>query len=158
VKLHAVSTGACDKFARHQSEHGLLAIMHTKLYLVHEKFQHSFEGTMATKVTTLSEKGISVLEPKGSLIGGDEIDELKVKARELLDQGKKNLIVDLGGVDYLNSSGIGALVSILTSYSNAGGKVKLCNLGKNVHNVFVITKLTSVFDVEETRENAIKKF
>ena len=112
---------------------------------------------MALKVTT-TEQNIAIIEPRGSLIGGSEIDELKVTAREILDKGNKKLIIDLGGVDYINSSGIGALVSILTTYKNANGSVKLCRMGKGVQNVFVITKLTSVFDVEDTREAAIKNF
>ena len=112
---------------------------------------------MAIKANTTNE-GIVVIEPRGSLIGGNEIDELKMKAREFLDKGSKKLVIDLGSVDYVNSTGIGALVSILTTYTNSGARVKLCNLGKSVRNVFVITKLTSVFEVEETRENAIKKF
>lgn len=113
---------------------------------------------MAMKVSTLKESGITVLEPRGSLIGDKTTDELKAKARELLDQGNKKLIVDLGDVDYMNSSGIGTLVSIYTSYTNAGAQIKLCRVGKKIHNIFVITKLTSVFDVEETREQAIKSF
>lgn len=112
---------------------------------------------MGVKVTT-TEQNIAIIEARGSLIGGNEIDELKVTAREMLDKGNKKLIIDLSGVDYINSSGIGALVSILTTYKNAHGTVKLCSMGKGVQNVFVITKLTSVFDVEETREAAIKNF
>ena len=112
---------------------------------------------MSIKAST-HEPGITVLEPRGSLIGDQGTDELKTKAKELLEQGNKKLVVDLGGVNYINSSGIGALVSIYSSYTNNGGKIKLCRIGKNIHNVFVITKLTSVFDVEETREEAIKKF
>lgn len=112
---------------------------------------------MAIKVSTV-DQNISVIEPRGSLIGGNEIDEMKVTSRDLLEKGNKKLIIDLKGVDYINSSGIGALVSILTTYKNARGMVKLCSMGKGVQNVFVITKLTSVFDVEDSREAAIKNF
>jgi anti-sigma B factor antagonist len=112
---------------------------------------------MAIKVTN-SDNGIAIIEPRGSLIGGNEIDELKVTARDLLDKGNRKLLINLKGVDYINSSGIGALVSILTSYKNTNGTVKLCSMGKGVQNVFVITKLTSVFDVEESPEAAMKKF
>lgn len=112
---------------------------------------------MAIKVTNV-DQGIAIIEPRGSLIGGNEIDELKVTARDLLEKGNKKLLIDLHGVDYINSSGIGALVSILTTYKNSNGVVKLCRMGKGVQNIFVITKLTSVFDVEDTREAAMKKF
>jgi len=112
---------------------------------------------MALKVTN-TDNGVAIIEPRGSLIGGNEIDELKVTARDLLDKGNRRLLIDLKSVDYINSSGIGALVSILTSYKNNKGMVKLCGMGKGVQNIFVITKLTSVFDVEDTRETALKKF
>ncbi|MBI5464944.1 MAG: STAS domain-containing protein [Ignavibacteriales bacterium] len=113
---------------------------------------------MSTKLSTMNNLEIAILEPRGSLIGGDETDDLKAKAKDLLEQGNKKLLLDLGGITYVNSSGIGALVSIRSMYQKASGKVKLCNLGKGVQNVFVITKLTSVFDVEEEREKAIKNF
>lgn len=111
---------------------------------------------MGTKVKTLDNLGIAILEPRGSLIGGDEIDELRVQARELFEGGNRKLIIDLGRVNHINSSGIGTLVSIHAMYAKAQGKAKLCAVGKGVENVFVITKLASVFDVEETRDAAVK--
>jgi len=113
---------------------------------------------MAVKVTTMNNLEIAVIEPRGSLIGGEETDELKAKARDLLEQGNRKLVLDLGGVSYINSSGIGAWVGIHTMYTKAGGKIKLCEMGKGVQNVFVITRLASVFDLEETRDAAVKKF
>ncbi|MBI3004603.1 MAG: STAS domain-containing protein [Ignavibacteriales bacterium] len=113
---------------------------------------------MATKLSTLNNLEIAILEPRGSLIGGDETDELKTKAKDLIEQGNRKLVLDLGGVTYINSSGIGALVGIHSMYKKASGHIKLCNIAKGVQNVFVITKLTSVFDVEEVRDAAIKGF
>jgi anti-sigma B factor antagonist len=113
---------------------------------------------MSIKVTTLHNLAIAVLEARGSIIGGDETDELKVKARDLVEQGNRKLVLDLSNVTYLNSSGIGAVVSIHTMYTKAGGGIKVCGLGKGVKNVFVITSLTRVIDVEETRDEAIQKF
>jgi anti-sigma B factor antagonist len=110
---------------------------------------------MATKLTTFDNLDIALLEPRGSLIGGEETDELKAKAKDLVEQGNKKLILDLGSITYINSSGIGALVSIHSMYQKMSGKIKLCNVAKGVQNVFVITKLTGVFDVEEDREQAI---
>lgn len=110
------------------------------------------------KVSTINKLDIAILELRGSIIGGDETDELKVHARDLLEQGNKKLVIDLGGVTYINSTGIGALINIYTTYTKANGRIRLCNVGKSVQNVFVITKLTSVFDVAETREDAIKNF
>jgi anti-sigma B factor antagonist len=113
---------------------------------------------MATKVTTLNNLDVAILEPRGSLIGGEETDEFKAKAKDLIEQGNKKLVLDLGGITYINSTGIGALVGIHSAYQKAHGKIRLCNVAKGVQNVFVITKLTGVFDVEEDREQAIKSF
>jgi anti-sigma B factor antagonist len=110
---------------------------------------------MSTKLTTLNNLDIAVLEPRGSLIGGEETDELKAKAKDLIEQGNKKVVLDLGGISYINSSGIGALVGIHSMYQKVSGQIKLCNVAKGVQNVFVITKLTSVFDVEEDRNTAI---
>lgn len=110
---------------------------------------------MTIKVTTLNNLDIAIIEPRGSLIGGDETDDIKAKAKDLIEQGNKKLIIDLGGIAYINSSGIGALVNIHSMYQKIEGKVRLCNMSKGVENVFVITKLTSVFDVEEERSKAI---
>ena len=113
---------------------------------------------MAIKVTKLSEGNIVLLEPKGSLIGGKETDELKESLSKLLNDGHKKVVIDLGKVDYLNSTALGALVSAHTSYSKQGGKVKLCNVNKNIKNIFVITKLTLVFDVLDGQMDAIASF
>lgn len=113
---------------------------------------------MATKLSTINNLEIAVLEPRGSLIGGEETDELKSKAHDLLEQGNRKLVLDLGSVTYINSTGIGALVGIHTMYTKSQGKIKLCNMAKGVQNVFVITRLSSVFDVEETRDIAVKNF
>ncbi|MGD1044460.1 MAG: STAS domain-containing protein [Bacteroidota bacterium] len=110
---------------------------------------------MTTKLTTLDNLDIAVLEPRGSLIGGEETDELKAKAKDLVEQGNKKLVLDLGSITYMNSSGIGALVGIHSMYQKVSGKISLCNVAKGVQNVFVITKLTSVFNVEEDRKQAI---
>lgn len=113
---------------------------------------------MATKVSTLNKIDIAILEPHGSLVGDSRTDELRAKSRDLFEQGNRKLVIDLGGISYINSSGIGALVGIHTMYTKAQGRVKLCGLGKSIQNVFVVTRLTSVFDVEETRDAAVKSF
>ncbi|MFA6456648.1 MAG: STAS domain-containing protein [Bacteroidota bacterium] len=110
---------------------------------------------MKIKSSTLDEGKVVVLEPKGSLVGGDETDELKKTVAGLLEHGNRKLIVDLGDVEYLNSSAIGALVSAHTSYLNRQGKLILCNVNKSITNVFVVTKLSTIFTTAEKREDAI---
>lgn len=110
---------------------------------------------MKLKSSTIDEGRVVILEPKGSLVGGDETDELKKTITSYLDQGNRKLIVDLGDVEYLNSSAIGALVSAHTSYMNRQGKLILCNVNKSITNVFVVTKLSTIFNTSENREEAI---
>jgi anti-sigma B factor antagonist len=113
---------------------------------------------MAVKTTTLQNGKIGVIEVKGSLVGGEETDELRSAVADLVEQGNKNLIIDLSKVTYLNSTAIGVLVSAHTTYSRNKGRVKLCGINKNINNIFVITKLTMVFEVVDTREDAVKAF
>jgi anti-sigma B factor antagonist len=110
---------------------------------------------MALKTTTLANGTVALLEPKGSLVGGEETDELRGAVADLVEQGNKKLVIDLGKVTYLNSTAIGVLVSAHTTYTRNQGKVKLCGINKNISNIFVITKLTMIFDVSETRDEAV---
>jgi len=110
---------------------------------------------MKIKSTSINDGSVIVLEPKGSLVGGDETDELKKTVSSLLEKGNRKLIIDLGDVEYLNSSAIGALVSAHTSYTNRQGKLVLCNINKSITNIFVVTKLSTIFTSAETREDAI---
>jgi anti-sigma B factor antagonist len=113
---------------------------------------------MAVKTTTLESGKIGVIEVKGSLVGGEETDELRNAVADFIEQGTKNLIIDLSKVTYLNSTAIGVLVSAHTTFSRNKGHVKLSGINKNINNIFVITKLTLVFDVAETKEDAAKAF
>jgi anti-anti-sigma factor len=113
---------------------------------------------MAVKAMTLNNLDIAILELRGSFLGGEETDELKANADDLFEQGNRKLILDLANVAYCNSLGIGALINIHTTYSNGRGRIKICGMGKGIENVFVITKLMSVFDVEDSLDEAIQKF
>lgn len=110
---------------------------------------------MKIKSSLLDEGKLVVLEPRGSLVGGDETDELKKTVASLIEQGNRKLIIDLGEVEYLNSSAIGALVSAHTSYMNRQGKMILCNINKSITNIFLVTKLSTIFTTAEKREDAI---
>ncbi len=113
---------------------------------------------MAVKTTTLQSGKIGIIEVRGALVGGEETDELRAAVADFMEQGTKKLIIDLGKVTYLNSTAIGVLVGAHTTFSKNKGNVKLCNINKNINNIFVITKLTLVLDVAETREDAVKAF
>ncbi len=109
------------------------------------------------KTSTL-ENGIGLIEAKGSLVGGDETDELRKAVAGFVDRNYDKLIIDLSGVTYLNSTAIGVLVGAHTTYSRKNWQIKLSGVNKNLDSIFVITKLSLVFDVHDTREGAIKSF
>jgi anti-anti-sigma factor len=110
---------------------------------------------MKLKSTSASNGEIVILEPKGSLVGGEETDELRSEVNKLIEKGNKKLIIDLSKVTYMNSTAIGTLVAAHTSYANRQGKLILCNVGKNITNVFVVTKLSMIFQVEKDQSEAV---
>ncbi len=110
---------------------------------------------MSLKSSTLADGSVTVLEPKGSLIGGTETDELKSTVTALLEQGKTKIIIDLADVTYMNSSAIGVLTIAHTSCGAKGGKMVLCNVNKGIQNIFLVTKLSTIFLSEDTRDEAI---
>lgn len=113
---------------------------------------------MSTKTSTMPETGIGLIEVKGSLVGGDETVELRQAIAGFVDREYQKLLIDLSKVEYLNSTAIGVLVSAHTTYAKKGWHIRLCGLNKNVKNIFVITKLTLVFEVFDSREDAVKSF
>jgi anti-sigma B factor antagonist len=112
---------------------------------------------MGIKTSSL-DNGIGLIEAKGSLVGGDETVELRSAVAGFLEREYSKLLIDLGGVTYVNSTAIGVLVAAHASYAKKGWHIKLCGMNKNITNIFVITKLTLVFDVYDTRNEAIKSF
>lgn len=112
---------------------------------------------MAAKTSTL-DGGIGLIEMKGSLTGGDETDELRRAVAGFADRNYHKVIIDLSKVTYLNSTALGVLVSAHTTYTRKGWHIKLCGVNKNIDSIFVITKLSLVFDVYDTRNETIKSF
>jgi anti-anti-sigma factor len=110
---------------------------------------------MSLKSQTLEDGNVVILEPKGSLIGGAETDELKSALNDLIAQGKFKVILDLAGVEYLNSSAIGILTVSHATMSAKGGKLILCNVNKSISNIFLVTKLSTIFLTEDNRNEAI---
>ncbi|MFC2130334.1 STAS domain-containing protein [Bacteroidota bacterium] len=100
--------------------------------------------------------GGSVLKLKGQFIGGSETDELKDVLKKISEQEKNKLIISLSKVTYLNSTALGILISAHSSFAKRGGNVILCDISKSIENIFVITKLTLVFQIAETLDEAIK--
>ena len=83
---------------------------------------------------------------------------LRDNVKDLLGKGQKKILLNLGDVNYIDSSGIGELVSAYTTVRNQGGELKLLNLTKKLHDLLQITKLYTVFDVKDDETAAVKAF
>lgn len=101
---------------------------------------------------------IGILSLKGKLMGPPDTDELHDEVKSLLGQGAKNIIVDMHGVSWLNSMGVGALMRCYTTVKNHNGDLSLARLTEKAHSLFVITQLTKVFRIYDTIENASQSF
>ena len=111
---------------------------------------------MSLEVRTVGD--VTILTPKGMLLGGKETDELQGKIRELTEAGNKKLLIDLGKTTFMNSVSLGVLIGGHTSYAKRGAKMKLCAVDKKIQNIFVVTKLSLVFDVYDTEAQALASF
>ena len=110
---------------------------------------------------TIKEKitdNVVVLSLSGDLVSEVDTAKLKEKIHSLVADHMKCAVIDMSGIDYVNSSGLGMLISSLTTMRNAGGDMKLARLGERVENLFVITKLVKVFDTFETVNRAIASY
>ena len=103
-------------------------------------------------------ESIVVLYPKGYLTGGDETEELDAAIKHHIESGNKHLIINLNETQHLNSTALGVLISAHANYTRRQGQMKLCGVDKRIENIFVITKLSLVFDVFPTEEQAIASF
>ncbi len=108
------------------------------------------------KIKVEQQIGGVILHLSGKFIGGDETEELKQILNEMSEKGEKKLIINMEDVTYLNSTSLGILIAAHTNFAKRGGEIILCNIGKSIENIFVITKLTLVFKITETLEEAIK--
>jgi len=102
--------------------------------------------------------GVTILDLSGRITLGEGSVVLRDQIRDLLGKSEKKILLNLGDVTYIDSSGIGELVSAFTTVRNQGGELKLLNLTKKVHDLLQITKLYTVFDVKDDEASAVKAF
>jgi anti-sigma B factor antagonist len=101
---------------------------------------------------------VTVVDVSGRITLGEGSSELRDAMRDLVAKGNKKILLNLGDVTYIDSSGIGELVSGFTSVSNQGGQLKLLNLTKRVKDLLQITKLYTVFEGHDDEAAAIRSF
>jgi anti-sigma B factor antagonist len=110
------------------------------------------------KASTRQVNGVTVVDMSGRITLGEGSVILREAVKDLVAKGQKKILLNLGDVTYIDSSGIGELVSAFTSVRNQGGELKLLNLTKKVHDLLQITKLYTVFDIRDDERKAIESF
>ena len=101
---------------------------------------------------------VTILDMDGKITIGEGSVSLRGAIRRLIEEGKKKILLNLSGVGYVDSSGIGELVSSYTTTSSKGGQLKLLNLTQKIQDLLAITKLLTVFDVYEDEASALNSF
>ena len=101
---------------------------------------------------------VQIVDWKGKITLGEETMAVRNTVRDIVTGGGKKLILNLGEVNYIDSSGVGELVSTYTSVTNSGGQLKLLSLTKKIRELLAITKLLTVFDVYDDEQAAISSF
>ena len=113
---------------------------------------------MSMKISTRQVDGVTVVDCSGRITLGEGSVTLRETVSQLLSKNQKKILLNLAEVNYIDSSGIGELVSAFTTVRKQGGDLKLLNLTKKVHDLLQITKLYTVFDVQDDEAAAVKSF
>jgi anti-sigma B factor antagonist len=113
---------------------------------------------VSMKATIRQVDSVMVVDVSGRITLGEGCAQLRELIRDQLTKGNKRVLINLADVTYIDSSGIGELVSAYTAVSNQGGQLKLLNLTKKVHDLLQITKLYTVFDIHNDEAKAIGSF
>jgi anti-sigma B factor antagonist len=113
---------------------------------------------MSMKVATRQVDGVTILDLSGRITLGEGSVTLRDAIHDAIAKGSKHIVLNLGDISYIDSSGIGELVSAFTSVKNSGGELKLLNLTKKVHDLLQITKLYTVFDIWDNEASAVSAF
>ena len=110
------------------------------------------------KIIENMEGNVAVLTLRGKMMGGPEMKDLHDHVKGLMNDGVRQVVIDLGKVKWLNSSGLGALMGALTTLRGEDGDLKLANTSDKIQSLLMITKLMSIFETYETVEEAITAF
>jgi anti-sigma B factor antagonist len=110
------------------------------------------------KVKTRMEGDVAVISVSGKLMGGPESDALRNEVKNLIDEGTKKFVVNLKGVPWINSTGLGALMAVYTSIQRSEGVLRLCHVSDRIQSLFMITKLLTIFDTYPSETEAIESF
>jgi len=110
------------------------------------------------KASTRQVQDVTIVDLTGRITLGEGSSVLRDTVKDLAAKGQKKILLNLGDISYIDSSGIGELVAAFTSVRNQGGEMKLLHLTKKMHDLLQITKLYTVFDVKDDEAEAVKAF
>jgi anti-sigma B factor antagonist len=113
---------------------------------------------MSLEIERTEREGIVILHANGRLIVGQPVSYLRDTISSLSTEGNNNVVLDLKGVDYIDSTGLGGLVICFTTLQKAGGALKLVNLNRRNIELLVLTKLSTVFETFENEQDAVNSF
>ncbi|MCA0445352.1 MAG: STAS domain-containing protein [Bacteroidetes bacterium] len=101
---------------------------------------------------------VTIIHLNGDVLGGPDAAQLNDRLHQLVSSGNLKVVLDLAGVSFMNSSGLGMLIGGLTTMKNAGGSLKLANPAERIQSLLVITKLSTLFSTYKSVEEAIESF
>ena len=112
---------------------------------------------MQLRLSNRVQEGVAVVDCDGRIIFGEESASLRDAVKDLIARNKQ-IVLNLGGVNYIDSGGLGTLVSLYTTARNAGGSLRLASLTQRVGDLLQVTKLLTVFEVFDSVDEAVKSF
>ena len=110
------------------------------------------------RLTDRMQNNIVILQPKGKIMGGPDTTLLHDKLHEYIEQNKRQVVIDLAEVDWMNSTGLGILIAGYTTLRNNQGELKLANVTDKIQSLLTITKLVTVFEAYDSVDEAINSF
>jgi anti-sigma B factor antagonist len=113
---------------------------------------------MSLTATTRKSGAVTIIDLSGRITLGESTGTLRETVRKALDEGARNLVLNMGNVSYVDSAGLGELVGSYTSVNHAGGRLKLLNLQAKMKDLMQVTKLHTVFEVYENEAECAKSF
>ena len=117
----------------------------------------ALETYMQLKLNTRVVKGVTIVDCNGRIVFGEESALIRDTLKKLINENTQ-IVLNLAGISYIDSGGLGTLVALYTTAQNAGGAVKLVNLTQRVGDLLQVTKLLTVFEVYDNEEKAIQSF
>ncbi len=113
---------------------------------------------MCVKIKERKRDGVAILEMSGKLMGGPDSDTFDETIKTLIHEGCHNVVVSMEKVKWVNSTGLGILISGYTTLKKSGGELKLLKVSDRIENIFIVSKLYTVFESFQDEEEAVRSF